>query len=100
LPADLTEAPSRFEPTQTDYAELAVLQLDRVAAMLQDPEQFEVSRYRQWRHRRTGWLVEAGYVYGEPWAKILSPDGREELERYRFTGRDDVEINKLFIKLG
>jgi hypothetical protein len=100
LPADLIDPPARFEPTPSDYAELANLQLDRVAAMLADPGQFEVSRYRQWRHRRTGLLVEAGYVYGEPWAKILSNDGRETLEHYRFTGHDDVEINKFFMKLG
>lgn len=77
-----------------DYARLAAEQLEEVRQLLADRSQFEPTRQSQWRVVRSGLLVEAGYVYGEPWAKVLSTDGRRELIHFKFSGRNRDELSR------
>lgn len=80
-------------------AEVAHGQLREVRAVLADRSRFTPTRYSQWRQHGSNRLVEAGYVYGEPWAKILTPNGRQTLHHFKFTGRDREQIEQLLAQL-
>lgn len=85
------------QTTSGEYAQRAHAQLDAVRQLLADASAFKPTRYSQWQILMDGRLVECGYVYGEPWAKILSPDGRRELDHFKFNGRDREELKRFLL---
>lgn len=80
--------------TPGDYAERADAQLAQVSALVRDASKFEQIRRDQWRHRESGRLVEAGYVYGAPWAISWLPEhGQHSADRFEFNGRDTAQLD-------
>lgn len=81
--------------TPEDYAGRANEQLAEVSALLADRGQFQSVRHDQWLHVFTGRMVEAGYVYGAPWAKSWLPEhGEHSADRFEFNGRSDAELDR------